>query len=186
MRSGQLNHPDPNHPYNLPTWRKLLMLATVSLTAFAANEMAAAHLTVRDALSLLQEQPRHVILTITLVLWLQIYHRLSTKSRSPSIELLPRLPTPSVSVSSVSALVLFCGTPLPSLWAVVQPTSLLGRSTFLAPSGWLEQVATTALPPLDSLQASPHPFLRPCQLHSSPKHSSLSTGVLRSPHGLCS
>ncbi|SPO29575.1 related to multidrug resistant protein [Ustilago trichophora] len=45
MRSGQLNHPDPNHPYNLPTWRKLLMLATVSLTAFAANEMAAAHLT---------------------------------------------------------------------------------------------------------------------------------------------
>ncbi|SPC63137.1 related to multidrug resistant protein [Ustilago sp. UG-2017b] len=45
MRSGQLRHPDPNHPYNLPTWRKLLMLATVSLTAFAANEMAAAHLT---------------------------------------------------------------------------------------------------------------------------------------------
>ncbi|CDW96632.1 hypothetical protein [Sporisorium scitamineum] len=43
---GQLNHPDPAHPYNLPTWRKLLMLATVSLTAFAANEMAAAHLTV--------------------------------------------------------------------------------------------------------------------------------------------
>ncbi|CBQ68484.1 related to multidrug resistant protein [Sporisorium reilianum SRZ2] len=45
MRSGQLIHPDPAHPYNLPTWRKLLMLATVSLTAFAANEMAAAHLT---------------------------------------------------------------------------------------------------------------------------------------------
>ncbi|TKY89523.1 hypothetical protein EX895_001308 [Sporisorium graminicola] len=45
MRSGQLNHPDPAHPYNLPTWRKLLMLATVSLTAFAANHMAGAHLT---------------------------------------------------------------------------------------------------------------------------------------------
>ncbi|EST04472.1 Major facilitator superfamily [Kalmanozyma brasiliensis GHG001] len=45
MRSGSLVHPDPSHPYNLPTWRKLLMLATVSLTAFAANEMAAAHLT---------------------------------------------------------------------------------------------------------------------------------------------
>ncbi|SNX85883.1 related to multidrug resistant protein [Melanopsichium pennsylvanicum] len=45
MRSGQLHHPDPQHPYNLPTWRKLLMLATISLTAFAANEMAAAHLT---------------------------------------------------------------------------------------------------------------------------------------------
>ncbi len=45
MRTGQLNHPDHQHPYNLPTWRKLLMLATVSLTAFAANEMAAAHLT---------------------------------------------------------------------------------------------------------------------------------------------
>lgn len=41
------HHPDPKHPSNLPTWRKLLMLATMSLTAFAANEMAAAHLTVR-------------------------------------------------------------------------------------------------------------------------------------------
>ncbi|PWY97676.1 MFS general substrate transporter [Testicularia cyperi] len=49
---SSLNHPDPKHPFNLPTWRKLLMLATVSLTAFAANEMAAAHLTAFHQVSL--------------------------------------------------------------------------------------------------------------------------------------
>jgi len=38
-------HPDPDHPLNLPTWRKWAILLSVSWSGFVANYSAAAHLT---------------------------------------------------------------------------------------------------------------------------------------------
>ncbi|KAK0530193.1 hypothetical protein OC842_004003 [Tilletia horrida] len=38
-------HSDPKHPHNLPAWRKLAMLLTLSAMAFVSNLEAAAHLT---------------------------------------------------------------------------------------------------------------------------------------------
>lgn len=36
---------DPAHPRNLPTWRKVMLLVTVSMAAWLANYSAGAHLT---------------------------------------------------------------------------------------------------------------------------------------------
>ncbi len=156
MRTGQLNHPDPQHPYNLPTWRKLLMLATVSLTAFAANEMAAAHLTA--------------------------FPKSQRASKSPS----PPPPTPSASVFSVSARVRCSGTPSPSPSVDVPLTSSLGHSTFHAPSGSQGQAVSIALRLPGSVLVSPGPSRRPYLPRSSPRLSCLNTVVRLLLPGRCS